>query len=294
MLLALDAAVRKGSFSGAACELNLTSGAVSRQVSALEKQLGLVLFVRNGRGIRPTAVGTSYASEVRPILSALRNASLAALGNPMRRTLNLAVLPTFGTRWLMPRFPTFLEDHPDVTVSFVTKTTQFDFNTERVDAAIHFGVPDWPGAHCTYLMGEDVVPACAPQLVAGSTYLSLEHIRDLPLLHLESRLDSWKAWFSANNLVLPNVQKGILFEQFSLAIQAAVAGLGVALLPKFLIKKEIECGELVSLSKGSIKTDTGYYLVTPQERADVPPVVQFREWLLLTIKHDEYRRKSAT
>ena len=124
MLAAFDATARQGSVSGAARELNLTHGAVSRQVSALEFQLGASLFVRSARGVRLTNVGKTYAVEIRAALSALRNASLNVITSPLSCTMNLAILPTFGTRWLMPRFPGFLQDHPDITVNFVTRLSR--------------------------------------------------------------------------------------------------------------------------------------------------------------------------
>lgn len=141
MLAAFDATARIGSLSGAARDLNLTQGAVSRQVAALEHQLGTALLLRAGRTVKLTPTGKTYAEEIGSILAALRKATLNAISSPLSCMLTIAILPTFGTRWLIPRFPRFLQKHPDITVSFVTKLVQFDFGAESIDAAIHFGRP---------------------------------------------------------------------------------------------------------------------------------------------------------
>ena len=112
MLSAFDAAARTGSFTAASEELQLTQGAISRQVSALESQLEVALFNRVGKTIQLTEEGRTYAQEIHRALQAIRNASLTAMTSPLTGILNLAILPTFGTRWLMPRFPTFLEANP--------------------------------------------------------------------------------------------------------------------------------------------------------------------------------------
>jgi LysR family glycine cleavage system transcriptional activator len=280
MLAAFNATARNGSLSGAARDLNLTQGAVSRQVAALERQLGTALLARRGRGIELTSAGKAYAEEIHGVLAALRKASLNAISSPLSCTLNLAILPTFGTRWLMPRFPGFLQRHPDITINFVTRLVQFDFGAEPIDAAIHFGAPDWPRAVCTFLMGEESIPVCSPRLLADPLAINFQDLHRLPLLHLESRADAWQNWFAANGEHLAVNSGGMLFEQFSLAIQAAVAGVGVALLPRFLITGELDRGELIVLSDKSVKTELAYYLVTPETRADYAPVVAFRDWLL--------------
>jgi LysR family glycine cleavage system transcriptional activator len=289
MLAAFDATARKGSVSAAARELNLTHGAISRQVSALEFQLGASLFIRSARGFRLTEVGKAYAQEIRAALSALRSASLKVITSPLNCTMNLAILPTFGTRWLIPRFPGFLQEHPDITVNFVTRISQFEFDKESIDTAIHYGAPHWPGAECTFLMGEKAIPVCAPALLPRARDLPGKDLDGLPLLHLESRVDAWQAWFDTHDLDAPGNTGTMVFEQFSILTQAAVAGLGVALLPRFLIRGELDRGELVVLSDQALVSESAYYLVTPQAKASYAPVVAFREWLLGTIERDQSR-----
>ena len=287
MLTAFEAAARHQSFSRAARELNLTQGAISRQVTALEHQLDVKLFGRSGKGVELTDVGRTYASDIQAVLAALRSASINAISKPFSRTLNLAILPTFGTRWLMPRFPGFLEKHPDITVNFVTRLSKFDFEAENIDAAIHFGSMDWPETECTFLMGEESIPVCSPDLLGQKEKIAIADVIELPLLHLETRPNAWENWFSMNDLSMPANTGGMLFEQFSIITQAAVAGVGVALLPMFLIRKELDRGELVALSDKPYTDEQGYYLVTPVEKVDYAPVVAFREWLIAAINLGE-------
>ena len=155
LLQAFEAAARLQSITGAAQELSLTQSAVSRQIRALEEQLGTCLFHREKQTIRLTLGGASYAREVREALQKISQASMNLRANPHGGTLSLAILPTFGTRWLAPRLPGFLAENPGITINLVTRLTQFDFRNEAVDAAIHFGRTDWPGADCVHLMGVD-------------------------------------------------------------------------------------------------------------------------------------------
>lgn len=279
MLMALDAAARAGSFTAAARELNLTQGAISRQISALENQLDVALFERTGKTILLTEAGRIYAREIGVALQSIRNASLNAMTNPLSGILNLAILPTFGTRWLMPRFPSFLKEHPNITVNFVTKLSAFDFHEENLHAAIHYGQPDWPDAISTFLLSEEVIPVCSAGFLQENPLAHPGDLAGLPLLHLTTRPDAWDNWFRSNDFDPPREQ-GMAFEQFSMIAQAAVTGLGVALLPEFLIKSELDRNELVVILDMPTKSEAGYYLVAPVDKSEHPPVAALREWLL--------------
>jgi len=278
MLMAFDAAARTGSFTAAARELNLTQGAVSRQVSALEDQLGVELFERIKKTIKLTDTGKIYAGDIHRALQTIRNASISAMSRSLSAVLNLAVLPTIGTRWLMPRLPLFLKEHPDLTVNFVTKLSPFDFQSEDLDSAIHYGLPNWPNTQSMYLMGEEAIPVCSAEFLNDHPISRPADLTDIPLLHLATRPGDWVSWLAANGLTAPREQ-GMLFENFLIITQAAVAGLGVALLPRFLIQSEIDRGELIVCFDMPLESEEGYYLITPVDKADYAPVVAFREWL---------------
>lgn len=282
MLLAFDAAARAGSFTEAAAELNLTQGAISRQVRALESQLGVELFARVRKSVRLTKAGKRYAEEIEKALQSIRLATLNAMTDRRGGTLNLAILPTFGTRWLIPRFPAFLEANPDITVNFATKLSPFDFKKEDLHAAIHYGQTDWPDTESTFLMREETVPVCAPRLLEERSLDRAQDLLSMPLLQLETRPRAWQEWFKADGLEAP-VPGGMMFEEISTIAQATVAGLGISLMPRFLIESELESGDLAIVLDRPLKSTFAYYLVTPADKVDYAPVLAFKEWLLATI-----------
>lgn len=295
MLLAFEAAARTGNFTEAAAELSLTQGAISRQVRALERQLGVELFARVRKSVRLTEVGKRYAEEVERALQTIRLATLNAMTDQRGGTLNLAILPTFGTRWLIPRFPAFLREHPDITVNFATKLSPFDFKKEDLHAAIHYGQTDWPDTESTFLMREETVPVCAPALLEQHALTRPADLLDMPLLQLQTRPRAWAEWFQAAGLE-PPVPGGMMFEEISTIAQATVAGLGVALLPRFLIENELSSGELAVVLEQPLESSFGYYLVTPRDKTGYAPLVAFREWLLRTVsdgRHDRHADERA-
>ncbi len=278
MLAAFDAAARTSSFSAAARELNLTQGAISRQIRALESQLGLELFVRYRQQVRLSDIGATYAEEIRSALGAIRQATLSAIANPGGGVLDLAILPTFGTRWLIPRLPSFLEANPGITINFAMRVSPFDFERDHQHAAIHYGAPDWPEADCTFLMDEEVVPVFAPALAERFDLSKPEGFLGASLLHLTTRPDAWADWFATFHVEKQEPQ-GMIFEHFSSVAQAAAAGLGAALLPAFLIESELKSGVLARFEAGSMKSSSAYYLVTPKAKAGYAPMIAFRSWL---------------
>lgn len=279
LLSAFEAAARTGSITAAARELSLTQSAVSRQVRRLEEQLQVELFHRERQTIGLTVGGEAYAREIRDALRKISAASLNLRANPMGGTLTLSILPTFGTRWLAPRLPKFLSHSPGVTINLVTRLTYFDFRLEPIDAAIHFGRPEWQGAELALLRSELVVPACSPTLLRQYDFREAADVRRAPLLHLTTRPDAWERWLMRHDAPADGV-RGMLFDQFATAAQAAIAGLGVALLPMFLIEEELRSGQLVRALDLPMKSEEAYYLVWPSDRTDYPPLAAFRQWIL--------------
>lgn len=282
MLMAFDAAARSGSFTKAARELHLTPGAISRQVLALESQLNVMLFKRLGTVIYLTEIGELYSKEIYKTLLNISGASFNAISNRLSSVLNLAISPTFCSCWLLPKYPRFLAEHPDISINFITKTESFDFHNENIHAAIHYGLQNWPNTQNTILMNEDVIPVCSPEFILKNPIDEARELLQLPLLHLSTRANAWEDWFNSHNLKPPKIE-GMLFEQFSIITQAAKASLGVALLPEFVIKEELKRGELVALINKPIQSNSSYFLVAPQENIDYQPFCIFRNWLLKTI-----------
>lgn len=279
LLAAFEAAARTGSVTAAANELGLTQSAVSRQISSLERQLGVALFLRERQTIRLTIAGDTYAREVREALRRISNASLNLRANPAGGTLNLAILPFFGSRWLTPRLPRFLERHPGVVVNLITRLEPFDFRFDTLDAAIHFGEPRWPGASLSVLTDEDVIPVCAPAYLSRDDLRSCDDLRGASLLHLNSRPDAWENWFTSRGIEFEALH-GMLFDQFSTMLEAAVAGMGLALMPRFLIDRELDERLLVPAIETSPFHSGRYFLAYPPERGSYPPLAAFRTWIV--------------
>ncbi|HEU4950578.1 MAG TPA: transcriptional regulator GcvA [Holophagaceae bacterium] len=284
-LEAFEAAARHQSFTRAAAELHVTQGAVSRQVQGLEAQLGLALFHRIRQRIRLTPAGEAYLAKVRPALDRLEAATLELKASGgAGGVLNLAVLPTFATKWLIPRIPAFTAAHPEILVTFTTRIQAFDFDEEpELDAAIHYGEGVWPGARLEPLMDERVVAVCAPALAAA-----LHAPGDLAgqtLLQLLNRPQGWEEWLAAAGAPEVDGRRGPRFESHLMVIQAALAGLGLAVLPDFLVADELAAGRLVEPFPGlAAKSRRSYWLATPERAQDLPALAAFRAWLLKEIE----------
>ncbi|WP_298169039.1 LysR substrate-binding domain-containing protein [Novosphingobium sp.] len=279
LLSAFEAAARHESFTLAAVELDLTQGAVSRQIRALEDTLGAQLFHRDRQKVRLTDAGEIFAVEIRGALKRISTATLGFRANPQGGSLNLAVLPTFGIRWLAPRLPAFHAANPGITINLQTRLDPFDFNLGNIDAAIHFGTDQWPEAKTAFLMRETVIPACSPNFLKSAGIAEPGDLVRAPLLHLSSRPDAWERWFESNQIAIDQIH-GMLLDQFALAAQAASSGLGVALLPKFLIRQELKAGDLVPAVDRPLMSTGSYFLAWPSRRDTHPPLRAFREWII--------------
>ena len=284
-LTAFEAVARLGSVTRAAQELALTQGAVSRQVQKLEGLLAVPLFTRQNKRLVPTPAGQAYAEEIREAIGRITSATIRATTNPAGGTLELAILPAFGTHWLAPRLPGFLAAHPGVTLNLTTRTRPFDFAVEPLHAAIHFGRDNWPGAAALKLMEEELLPVLAPGLAPEGRRMTAADMAGLPLLHLESRRRAWSQWLAAHGGT-GEAPAGMVFDQFATMQQAALAGLGAALLPQWLVQADLEAGRLRTPDAARPARIGAYYLVWPHAGADYPPLVAFRAWLA-TLKAGE-------
>ena len=281
-LQCFDAAARHMSFTKAASELSITQSAVSRQVRQLEEYVGRPLFRRHKQRLVLTEAGVDYAKSVHDILERAESATLQLMAyGGGGGTLTIALLPTFGSRWLIPRLGDFTTRYPDIQMNLVTQVRPFNFDGSNTDAAIHFGGSVWPGAVCHRLMGETIVPVAAPSLLKGRSELSSpEEVGRYTLLQHVTRPQAWQEWLCDCGVSNVDGHRGPRFEQFQMVIQAAVAGLGLAVLPLFLIRDELASGHLVVAIDRPVKSEQAYYLVHPESKSDLRRVVVFRSWLL--------------
>jgi len=284
-LSSFEAAARHESYTRAAQELALTQGAVSRQIATLEGFLGARLFRRTRHGVALTAAGTAYARQVSARLDGLERDTLDAMSHRgAGGSLALAAVPTFATRWLLPRLPDLARRSPDITVHLDTRTRPFLFADTPFDAALYAGTPEqvahWPGTRTTLLMHEEVVPIASPSLLAGRKRWRAADLAMLPLLQQSTRPEAWRQWFEAMAVDAPDALRGPRLELFSMLAVAAAHGMGVALVPAMLVEAELARGELVIACDKPLRGQRGYYLVEPDATAERPVLDRFRHWLL--------------
>jgi LysR family glycine cleavage system transcriptional activator len=288
-LACFEAAARHQSYTRAAQELALTQGAVSRQLTALEDFVGVALFKRTRHGVSLTERGRDYAAQVAIRLQALEQDTLDVMSTQgLGSVLHLAAVPTFATRWLIPRLPALKVQQPDLTVHIETRTRPFMFADTPFDAALFAGTPEqvsqWAGTQAVKLLDEVVVPVCARSLLQGQSNLSPEAIAGFPLLQQSTRPDAWRQWFEAQGVAAPQALSGARFELFSMTAAAAACGMGLALVPRLLVEDEVARGDLVVACDRPMTNARAYYLVQP-EQDDKPPSAQiFLTWLLDAIQ----------
>jgi LysR family glycine cleavage system transcriptional activator len=279
-LVSFLAAVETSSFSRAAQRMSLTQSAISRQIALLEGWLGVALFERRGRRVAPTPAAIAYAEAVAPAVEQLRSATRRLLTPVADRALTIATLPGFGMRWLAPRLPGLSARHPDLLVNIAARSHPFDFAEERFDAAIHFGLPDWPGAEHALLFHEDVAPVCSPDWLARHPVAQPADLLAHTRLSLQSRPSAWGDWFAAAGLADAAIGQGPVYEHFLMLAHAAAAGMGMALIPTFLIRPELASGALVMPMDVTMRGPEAYYLVWPRDHGGGPLFDRFRRWLL--------------
>ncbi|MEO8857260.1 MAG: LysR family transcriptional regulator [Burkholderiaceae bacterium] len=284
-LACFDAAARHESYTRAAQELALTQSAVSRQITGLEQFLGQALFRRTRHGVALTERGAEYARQVAMRLQALEHDTLAAMaGHGSARSIHLAAVPTFASRWLIPRLPDLAVHHPQLQVHIETRTRPFLFAETEFDAALYAGTPEqmgnWAGTRSLLLVHEDQVAVCAPGLLRKGRKFTPSEIAQLPLLQQSTRPDAWGQWFEAAQVEAPFARAGVRYELFSMTAAAAAQGMGVALVPRLLIEAELASGELVLACRQWMHGERSYYLVTPERGESKLALDQFSAWLL--------------
>ncbi len=278
-LVAFETAARHQSFTRAAAELNVTQGAISRQIRVLEDRLGVVLFQRVRRRVVLNDSGRAYLIDVRRLLDSLESATMRLMTAGERtNVLQLAVLPGVATHWLIPRLPDFLSQHPNISISCNVRLTPFNFAVESFDAAIHLGSPTWAGAVAHHLFDETLVPVCTPAFRTRRGIHRVEDLTRTSLLQLASRPAAWAAWLERSKLPTTNAFQGLIFDSFAMASTAAMTGLGVALLPTFFVDEELKDGRLVALARPQ-RTKDAYYLVVPEAKEASPHVTTFVRWI---------------
>lgn len=272
-----------GSFTRAAERLNLTQSAVSRQVKHLEEQLGADLLVRRHHRLELTAAGVQLFEALQ---HAFHEVELAVRGieeKGNRNRLRVNVPPTFARRWLMPRLPGLRRTHPDLDVSLGTKLADTLAERGLLDCAIRFGDGEWPMLKATRLMTERHIAVCAPALLQGVDRDRPVDLSRFTFLHVlasdDRRYLTWRHWLNAAGLDEVDTRGGLEFDLLDLAIEAAYDGLGVSVVDRFMVERELASGRLVQLLDVEVEGHESYWLVTRAEQEDSANVALFRAWL---------------
>ncbi|HZZ94459.1 MAG TPA: transcriptional regulator GcvA [Usitatibacter sp.] len=286
-----EAAARLESFSRAADELHLTHGAVSRQVRALEDHLGTELFARHGKRVTLTAAGRGFAERVRAVLDDLVLA--AEMARPARREgrLSVSVLPSFASRWLMPRLIRFMEAHPKIEVSVNASVALADFARDEIDLAIRFGAGPWPGVACEKFLDDEYFPVASPRMNRGKLPRTPADLATVRLMK-EDR-DYWQRWFEVAGVQLERPIEGPLFNDSTYSLQAAARGEGVALARRSIIGEDLVRGTLVRLFDIAVPCREAYWFVCPQEIVNAARIVAFKDWVKAELAADESLRREG-
>jgi len=277
------AAARLQSFTAAARELNVTQSAISRMVQALEQELGSQLFTRNGRFISLTPAGETYYLEVSEALERIAAAGRLVQKSVVEEKLSVVVGSGFATRWLVPRLPEFQRRYPNIHVDIMASEVDERTSGNPAKLNIRYGVPPWTGSVATpLLLGRKLGVVCSPLLQAPGT---LHHPRDLigkPLLAYTGELrDVWGDYFVHFGLTLPDLGKAPRFYQMLMLAEAAMSGLGFALVPLFLFESELRSGRLIQILPQTFESERGYFITYRQGMDNDKKVRTFKKWLLI-------------
>jgi LysR family transcriptional regulator, glycine cleavage system transcriptional activator len=285
-----EAAARLESFSRAADELHITHGAVSHQVRALEEHLNTPLFARHGKRVTLTAAGRAFAERVRAVLDELA-AAAQAVRTRRDDVLTISVLPSFASRWLMPRLIRFMDANPGVEVNVGASTSLVNFVDDEVDIAIRFGSGPWPPHACEEFLHDEYFPVASPKWNKGKLPRTPRELLDLRIIR-EDR-DYWTLWFEAAGVKVdgPLPSKGPLFNDSTYALQAAARGEGIALGRRSIVAEDIERGALKRLFDVAIPSRQSYWFVSPRETAEAPNVRAFRDWVKSELAAEKKRKR---
>ncbi len=284
-LRAFEAAARHASFVKAADELAVTPAAISQQVRQLEAVLGITLFRRLTRGLELTEAARACMPELRRGFAHLARAVEDMRGGGLSGRLAVTIIPSFGTRWLVPRLGSFVEAYPDIDVTVIAELRNADFTREDVDVGLRYGKGIYPGLATTLVLTEDVFPVCAPSLLNGPKPLRrLADLRHHTLLHdrqLSGEEPSlhWRQWLRDAGLADMDPERGPGFSDSVMMMEAAVRGMGIALGRSALVADDLAAGRLVRPLPVSRPADYAYYAVTLEGRERSPRVRAFLAWL---------------
>jgi len=284
-LRAFEAAARHLSFTKAAEELNVTPGAISQQVKALEEFVGAPVFRRHKRALLLTDEAQASLPILREAFDKLAEAAGALAHADRGGRLTVSVAPSFAAKWLVPRIDEFHAERPELEVWISADMDVVDFSKDDVDLAIRYGGGNYPHLRVERLLSEKVIPVCSPALLIGDNPLKTpQDLTHHTLLHdgspdNDESCPTWPMWLKAAGVEGVDASRGPRFNQSSLVIEAAVAGKGVALAKSQLAVADLEAARLAIPFDMSVPIHFAYFMVCPEAKAKQPHVTAFMEWL---------------
>ena len=288
-LKAFEAAARHESFTRAAGELCVTQGAVSHQVKALEIELGLKLFNRERQRLVITEAGRAYLEVVRDAFDRISAGTERLLQRQSSGVLTITTSPNFAAKWLVHRLARFALAHPAIDLRISASLHHVDFAREDVDLAIRHGDGAAAGLSTTRLCAEELVVVCSPGLLSGRAAIRTPADLDrYTLLHINDRND-WAKWLSVAGVATVDTSRGPIFNQASMAIDAAIDGQGIALARSALAACDLISGRLVRPFELALPVPYAYWIVCPKATAKLPKIMLFRDWLVAEAADDEQR-----
>lgn len=282
LLRTFSTVVRYGGISRAAADLELTQSAVTKQIQELERWLEVSLFTRRAKRLTLTPAGARYERTVRPLLDQIEAATLDLVGGSVDGgVLTVSAMPTFSAKWLIPRLPDFGYRNPGIQINFVRYVRGFDYLDASIDCSFLYGDGRWPGADCLYIDGREVLLVSTPETAA--TIRRAEDVRNHPLLRHITAPEDWPRWQETNQVPGLRTLSGPQFDNYQAMIQAVIAGMGIALIPRCLIDDELTDQRLTAPLRdqpgGGYTSSQGYWFCHRQSGGN-PLLAQFRDWLM--------------
>ena len=278
---AFEAAARHESFVRAGQELGVTAATISHRVQALEQHIRARLFSRHARGVRLNTRGREYAAEIRRFFADLSTATERHREHAEATHLKLVAVEVVAEKWLMPRLADFKAAHPDISIEFETDHREVDPERRDFDVWIAFTDRVAETLHAETLLEETLFPVCSPGLLkARGQPREPADLHGWPLLYDLHWTTYWSHWFAHHGAGKADLSKASGFRLYSMMVQAAVEGMGVALGHSLMIARELEQGMLVSLFDSRVTAPAQYLLVTPPGSIGKPQVRAFRDWVL--------------
>ncbi len=279
-LRAFEAASRHGSLSGAAGELSVTTGAVSRQISRLESYLDCPLFTRNPRGVVLTAKGETYANALTDAFDRIDEATGELRSGGVPASLSVFSFTTLAMEWLLPKLDSFRELHPGIDLKLVASSEPVGLYDGQVDVGLWIGPEDWRGIHFDVLFNGDHFPVCSPSLLEGGPPLRVpSDLRHHTLLYSTQRIPNWPNWLAAAGVGDLDITREMRFENSSNAYRAARDGLGIALGQRLFVAEDIAAGRLAVPFPISVRSQQSYCLVCLDSRRSDWKIEAFRGWI---------------